>query len=126
MSNDKQKLSGAALKNTVQSSLEAKVQSATLAEDSQTVDAERAGVKELTDVLTFSVALAGVIVETVGDGIGPLDVLDLLRDEDLRESLAPMLDGISDVPDEAADLSFREINDLIQHVTSEIQKQILS
>lgn len=73
-----------------------------------TEEERQEGIADLKEVIAFGITLTATALRIAGDGFGPLDVIDVLRADDLREAFGPAVDDISDVPGEIADLSVRE------------------
>lgn len=90
---------------------------------------EKVGIKELKELILFVFAIAELTVEVVGDGIGLLDIFEVLRDDDVREKFGPAVRGTGEVPAEVADLStgeMKELADLMWHEAWSLWESITS
>lgn len=84
--------------------------------DGPPAEGPQVGIEEIKELIIFVFILAEVTIEVLEDGLGLLDVLEVLKDEELRESFGPAIGGVDEVPEEVADLSWtetKEIADLI-------------
>lgn len=76
------------------------------------------GTKEVTELLDL-------IVDSINDGVavmadGKIDVLDVLKLQNLLPEILPAIQGLNLVPSELADLSVDEGSELVQHVVGKL------
>ena len=113
MSTDaQQKVKAAALQK-----LQTKSVAKTVADAEQPDSPEEHGIQDLLEVIVFIEALAETVVEALADGIGPLDVITVFGDEEVREAVGPAVRDASDIGAEVTDLSAAEIQRLLRRVT---------
>lgn len=90
---------------------------------------QKVGIKEIKELILFVFALAELTVEVVGDGIGLMDILDVIRDDEVRKKFGPAVRGVDEIPAEVADLSTQEmkqIADLLWHEAWSLWESISS
>lgn len=79
-------------------------------------DGEAHGIQDLLELITLIEAVAELIIETVADGISPLDLFAVFRADEVRAAIGPAFDDIGDVGPELADLSVGEMQRLMQRL----------
>lgn len=85
--------------------------------DIEELDVEGEGIQDLLEVLALVEAVAELIIETVADGISPLDLFSVLRDKEVRQAVGPAFDDVGDIGAEIADLSGAETKRLFRRLT---------
>ena len=73
---------------------------------------ENRGIREIMEVIDFLEAFTETAIELSIDGIGILDLVSLLRDDEILATAGPALKGATNIPAEVADLSSNEIKTL--------------
>lgn len=86
-----------------------------------------AGVKEIKEVIDGSAALVVAVAKKLKDGFQASDVSELISevlkgDSELKAKLQAAIDGIGQVPAEAADISILEGLSLGSHVLGKIKE----
>lgn len=81
-----------------------------------------AGITETKEALAGAIELVSAIRRVGADGIQFKDAWVLLDDQELRTALKKAVDNAGQIPDEMSDLSFGEIMELFQAVTSAMKQ----
>jgi len=80
--------------------------------------AENRGIREILEVIDFLEALVETAIELSIDGVGLLDILGLVRDDEIQQTVGPALKGSTNIPAEVADLSSTEVRRLANRMWS--------